>query len=292
MIKKGVIAAAGRGTRFLPVVKAYPKELIPILAKPNIQYLVEEMINAGITEIAIIHRPGVTDFENYFSRDKDLEKFLQSTNKVHLLDSLERIWKKLKKIHFIPQDPKLPYGNASPVLAAKPFVKNDPFAYAFGDDLMLEKTPGSYFSRIIKLYNQYQPAVIIGAQEVPWSEIERYASIEYQTDQSYPHRAIRILEKLPRDQAPSNIAQVGRFVVSPKIFSVLEKQQTSRGGELWFADAVNTLAQTDVVLAPPTKEEKWVTAGDPLRWLKANIQIALRDPSLKKPLQEFLSTCL
>jgi len=129
-ITKAVIAAAGRGTRFLPVVKAYPKELIPILSKPNLQYLVEEAIGAGITEICIVQRQGETAIEKYFTPDPDLEKYLKDTNKTQALSSLQQIWDK-SKIVFRVQTPDLPYGNASPLLASKDFINTDPFVYMF-----------------------------------------------------------------------------------------------------------------------------------------------------------------
>lgn len=287
-VVKGVIAAAGRGTRFLPVTKAYPKELITILDKPNIQYLVEEMIGAGITEINIVHRPGDNSLEEYFTPDQELEDFLKENGKESFLASLKKIWRQAK-IYFTPQDPKLPYGNASPILSVKDFVGDDPFVYMFGDDLVIEEKPGNYLSCLIKIYQQYQPAVVLGAQEVAWEEIDRYASIKYVTDPKYPNRAVEVLEKLPPDKAPSNVAQFGRFVVSNKIFPVLAKQGLSRDNELWFADANNTLAREDVVIAEPITSGEWLTTGDPLRWLKVNLVLALKNPDLSADIKEFLT---
>ncbi len=292
MIKKGVIAAAGRGTRFLPLVKAYPKELVPILEKPNIQYLVEELLGAGVDQIAIVHRPGEKMIKKYFTPDLDWESYLKSTGKEGLLSSLKLIWEKVKVFKFIPQPPCLPYGNASPVLAAESFVGQDPFVFMFGDDLVLEKKPGNYLCHLIKIFEKYQPAVVLAAQKVPWQEIDRYASIKYVKDKKCPNRAVAVLEKLPAKEAPSNIAQFGRFVVSTKIFSVLAKQKVSRLGELWFADAVNTLASQDVVIAEPIKNDQWLTTGDPLRWLKANLEFGLKREGFQPELKKFLKAKL
>jgi UTP--glucose-1-phosphate uridylyltransferase len=286
-VTKGVIAAAGRGTRFLPVTKAYPKELIAILDKPNIQYLVEEMVGAGINQINIVHRPGDKKIAEYFTPDQELEQFLKENNKESFLASLKNIWSKTK-IYFTPQDPKLPYGNASPILSVKKFVGNDPFVYMFGDDLVVEKKPGNYLTSLINTYQKYQPAVILGAQKVPWEEIDRYASIKYIDDPQYPNRAVKVLEKLPPDKAPSNMAQFGRFVVSNKIFPVLAKQGLSRDNELWFADANNTLAKEDVAIAKPITSGQWLTTGDPLRWLKVNLVLALKEPKLSADIKNFL----
>ncbi|MDD3532221.1 MAG: sugar phosphate nucleotidyltransferase [Candidatus Shapirobacteria bacterium] len=287
-VTKGVIAAAGRGTRFLPVTKAYPKELIAILDKPNIQYLVEEMIGAGIDKINIVHRPGDNSLAEYFTPDKELESFLKENDKESFLESLKNIWCQAK-IYFTPQDPKLPYGNASPILSVKNFVGDDPFVYMFGDDLVVEEKPGDYLSCLISIYQKYQPAVVLGAQKVPWEEINRYASIKYVADPKYPNRAVEVLEKLPPDKAPSNMAQFGRFVVSNKIFPVLAKQGLSRDNELWFADANNTLAREDIVIAEPITSGEWLTTGDPLRWLKVNLVLALKNPNLSAGIKEFLT---
>jgi UTP--glucose-1-phosphate uridylyltransferase len=286
-ITKGVIAAAGRGTRFLPTTKAYPKELIPILGKPNIQYLVEEMIGAEIKEIAIIHRPGETKIKEYFSPDQNLKKYLKKNNKLDYLESLERIWQKAT-LEFIPQSPELPYGNASPVLAAKKFINNQPFIYMFGDDFILEDNPGNYLGLLIKVFKNHQPEVVLGCQKVPWEEINRYGSVQYAEKPDVPNQAVAVLEKLPKDKAPSNIAQFGRFIFSPKIFPVLKDQETSKS-ELWLSDANNTLAKNNIAIAEPIQQGKWLTTGDPLRWLKTNIEVGLNNPHFQADLKAYLA---
>ena len=290
MITKAVIAAAGRGTRFLPVVKAYPKELVPILSKPNIQYLVEEAIGAGITDIAIIIRAGETKIQNYFSPDENLEKYLLENNKIEYLDSLKSIWSKAK-INFITQPENLPYGTGSPLLAAKDFVGSDPFVYMYGDDLTIEPIPGQFLTKMIATFEKYQASEVIAVKDVGIEEIARYGSAKYLNDSNYPNRISAMLEKLPTSEAPSTFAQGGRFVVNSKIFAILEQQGLSRDGELWFSDASNTLAKTDIVLTESfSKDEDWMTTGDPLRWLKANITLALQDPNLKDDLKSFFKT--
>jgi UTP--glucose-1-phosphate uridylyltransferase len=286
-IKKGVIAAGGRGTRFLPVVKAYPKELLPLLNKPNLQYLVEEMVGAGIKEIAIIERPGETAFRRYFTPDKKLAAFLKKNHKTDYLESLQKIWQSAK-IVFIPQPEDLPYGNASPVLAAEKFLAGQPFVYMYGDDLVFEEKPGSFLSHLLEVFQKYNPGLVMGVQEVPWSEIDRYGSVAYKKS-ALPNQVEALLEKLPSSQAPSNKAAFGRFVVSSKMFSILHRQKVTRAQELWFADAVNTLAKKDLVIAEPIKQGEWLTTGDPLRWLKANLVLGFKDKDLQKELKEFLA---
>ena len=290
MISKAVIAAAGRGTRFLPVVKSYPKELVPILSKPNIQYLIEEAIGAGITEIAIVHRLGDNTLEKYFTPDADLEKYLTDNNKLEYLDSLKNIWSKAK-LTFIPQPTDLPYGNGSPILATKEFIGTDNFVYMFGDDLTVEPVDGQFLTKMIAIFDQYSPASVIAVKDVGKEEISRYGSAKYMDDPKYPNRISAMLEKLPADQAPSTMAQGGRFVLSNKVVQTLSTQKTGLGNELWLADANNYLAQNDVVLTQAFEgEEDWLTTGDPLRWLIANITIGLKDPKFHDDLVKFIKT--
>lgn len=289
-VTKAVIAAAGRGTRFLPTVKAYAKELVPIINKPNIQYLVEEAIAAGITDICIVHRHSEKSIRRYFKPDIDWENYLESVNKSDMLDSLKQINKKLKSFKFIPQHLHLPYGNASPLLAAKSFIGNDPFVYMFGDDLIVEKDTGRYLNKMISTFDKYSPSIVVSVKDVGPQEIVRYGSAKYIDDPKYPNRISGMYEKLPADQAPSFFGQGGRFVVdAAKLWPVLSKQGLGKANELWFADAVNTLAAQDVVLTEATDTESdWITTGDPLRWLKANITVALDDNTIGPDLKDFL----
>jgi UTP--glucose-1-phosphate uridylyltransferase len=285
-VQKAVIAAAGWSTRFLPAVKAYAKPLVPILEKPNIQYLVEEIVNSGIKEIAIVHRHGEKSIKQHFTPDEELESYLKKTGKESCLKSLKNIWKKVK-FRFIPQPRHLPYGNATPILAAKGFIDRQPFIYMYGDDLVLEKKSGNYLGNLIKIFEKYQPAAVAGSQKVPLSEISKLSSVKYANDPKYPNRVETVIEKPSPEKAYSNVCLFGRFVISPQIFAVLEKQEIARG-ELWLTDAINTLAQKDVVIAEPIKQGKWMTTGDPLHWLQANIELALHDPRLQKEISDFI----
>jgi len=289
MIKKAIIAAAGRGTRFLPVVKAYPKELVPILSKPNIQYLIEEAIGAGVTEIAIIIRSGETKIQDYFSLDEILEKYLIENHKIEYLDSLKQISNKAH-LTFIQQPTNLPYGTGSPLLAAKEFIGSDDFAYFYGDDFILEPTPGQLLSKMIAKLDQYQASSVMAVQEVSRDEISRYGSVKYLDNSQYPDQMIEICEKLPSNEAPSTSVNIGRFVCKNEILKNIDINQLSRDGELWFTDALTKLASEGIVLTQKTKNETWMTTGDPLRWLKANIAVALQNPEFKDELTKFLKT--
>jgi UTP--glucose-1-phosphate uridylyltransferase len=289
MVKKAVIAAAGRGTRFLPVVKSYPKELVPILSKPNLQYLVEEAIGAGITDIAIVTRSGENGIERYFTPDADLEKYLTENNKLAFLDSLKAIWEKAK-ITFISQPVNLPYGTGSPVLAAREFIGSDAFVYMYGDDMIIEPKTGNFLTGMINTFEKYHPDAVIATQQVPWPEISRYGCIRYKSSSSIPNQIDTLLEKMSPETAPSNNALLGRFVVSPKTLDFLLTQGLSRDKELWWTDCINHYAQTSMVINETLKDGKWMTTGDPLRWLKTNITLALTDPEMKNELQKYLQS--
>jgi UTP--glucose-1-phosphate uridylyltransferase len=286
-IHKAVISAAGFGTRFLPVVKAFPKELIPVLAKPSLQWLVEEVIAAGLDQILIVHRADSIEQKNYFTPDKKIEAYLKKNNKSHYLDSLKNIWQKAK-LDFIPQDPKLPYGNACPVLTAEKWLAGESFVYLFGDDLLLEKKTGDFIKNLIRVFEKYQATIVVGVQKVPWSEVYRYGSIKYRSGSKIPDEVEAVMEKLSADKAPSNSVQFGRFVVAPTVFDELKKQGLAKDNELYFADLVNNLAKKELVMAEPLKNGQWLTTGDPLRWLKANIEYALKDQRINQDLREYL----
>lgn len=287
MINKAVITAAGRGTRFLPVVKVYPKELIPVMDKPNIQILVEEILGAGIKNICIVHRPGEDNIKKYFTPDPELEKYLTANNKMEFLASLQKIWSEAK-LEFVAQSDDLPYGNASPAIAAKDFIGTDDFAYVFGDDLIIEPTPGQYLSKMIATFEANHADTVVSTQEMPSEEMKRYGAIVPHTNPTVPNQISGILEK--QDPAPSNYAVLGRYIASNKIMDVLKTQGLSKDNELWWADAANTLAQNGVAINEPIVNGVWMTTGDPLRWLKANIVFALNDPRYKEDLSQFVKT--
>lgn len=274
-IKKAVITAAGRGTRFLPAVKAYPKEMIPILNKPQIQYIVEEAIGAGVTEICIVHLEGNLNIPQYFTPDHDIEDYLKSVNKEDLLDSLRNIWNKAN-LHFIPQPKSLPYGNSSPMIAALNFIGQDPFFYLFGDDLTLEKTPGGLLTQMANQFESASLDAIFAVQPVPHEDIHRYGCIEYQAVPLVPNQIVRVIEKPDTDVAPSDMANGGRALVRNEITSLFKAHHLGKNNELWFVDGLNQLASKGLVVTQNYLEadSRWYTTGDPKNWLKANMAMA------------------
>ena len=287
-ITKAVIATAGWSTRFLPAVKSYAKHLVPIWDKPQIQYVIEELVGAGITQICLVHRHGEKTLKQYFQYDQELEKYLKDTGKQSRLDSLHQIWQKVEKFKFIPQPRHLPYGNGSPNIAAKSFIGSDPFVYLWGDDLTIESKPGHFLSQMISTFIKYQPASVLAVQQVTPEEMTKLGSMIYADNPKYPNQIIGMVEKPPLGKQPSLMGQGGRFIVSPKYIKILQNQAISKG-ELWFTDASNTLAKTDIVLTEKYQDHQafWTTTGDPLNWLKTNLLFVRQNPEIYPQIKEF-----
>jgi len=284
-ITKAIIAAAGYGTRFLPATKVQPKEMLPLLEKPIIQYLVEELVASGIKEIIIVTRAGQHILEDHFDSSPALENMLEVNGKTEYLKIVRQI-PKLARFVYLRQTKDFPYGNGTPLLVAAPLLsKNEAFAYLFGDDVVKSKIPAT--KQLIDVWQKYRPAAVLGVQQVPWTEIHKYASIKYKKRTKTPNQAQEILEKLPANEAPSNMAQFGRFVLTWKVIKILERRKLGKGGELWLADALNALAKKEIVVAQPIKGT-WLTTGDPLSWLKTNIEFALENKEMKEELLSFL----
>jgi len=205
---------------------------------------------------------------------------------MEFLQSLQKIWAEAK-LEFIAQNENLPYGNASPALSAKDFIGTDDFAYVFGDDLIVETVPGQYLSKMITTFETNKADAVVSTQEMPTEEMKRYGAIVPHPNPSVPNQISALIEK--QDPPPSNFAVLGRYVVSNKIMNVLETQGISKDNELWWADAANTLAKDGIVINEPIINGVWMTTGDPLRWLKANITFALNDPRYQDDLKQFLS---
>ncbi len=281
---KGVITIAGYGTRFLPASKAIPKEMVPIAGVPLIQYHVESLVAAGIREIIIVVRGGSSDVvQHHFAPAPDLEAYLERTGKRALLERIQALTR-LAEIIFVRQPETLPYGNASPALAARPWLTpGEPFYYMFGDDIMIADVPVP--RQLLDAYHRYRPAAVLATQWVPAPEHLLYGCIEFQPGSDRVMK--RIIEKPEPDQAPSNWVQVGHFVFTPQLFEVLQGNELGKNGELWMADAVDRLAARATVIAQPI-EGLWMAAGDPLRQLKANIEMSLRQPGMRDDLLAYL----
>ena len=282
---KGIIAIAGFGTRFLPASKAVPKEMIPIAGKPLIQYHVEGLAAAGVTEIIIVARDNCDIVQDHFSPNPQLREHLRESGKLDLLEEMKRI-DGLADIVFVRQPEDLPYGNASPVLAARSWLNpGEPFYYMFGDDIVMGEV--AIPRQVLNTFEQEEPAAVLAVQRVPDEETHLYGCIELKPGSE--NEMTSIVEKPAPGTAPSNLVQIGHFVFTPEVFDVLDGLETGKGGELWMADAVDGLANRSRVLVHPI-DGLWMAAGDPLRQLKACIEVSLRRDDMRDKLTAYLQS--
>ncbi len=283
--RKAVIAVAGFGTRFLPATKVVPKELLPIVNKPVVQYLVEEAVNSGIRDIILVTRAGTQAVGDHFDSSRELEIHLEEQQKDEYAD-LVRAVAKMADVAVVRQGRHLPYGNGTPLLAARSFLdRGEPFVYMFGDDLVLSDVP--CVEQLLDVYERHRPAAVIAFQDMPMPEATRYglARLKPGTD---PKELEFIVEKPAVEEAPSTLAQLGRFVLPWRTVEILENQSVGRGNELWLTDANHTLCREGRVIAHQI-EGIWYTTGDPLRYLIANVEYALRDPEIGEEFAAYLS---
>jgi UTP--glucose-1-phosphate uridylyltransferase len=283
-VKKAVIAVAGYGTRFLPATKAVPKELLPIVDKPIVQYLVEEAVASGIEEIVLVTRAGGSGIENHFDSSRDLEVHLAEQGSRRYFDVVQSI-PKLASFAYVRQARHLPYGNGTPLLAARGFIDRDePFVYMFGDDLVLSKTP--CVRQLLDVYERHNPAAVIAFQNVERAETCRYGIAKLK-DRTNPPEMELIVEKPKPEEAPSTLAQIGRFVLTPELIDVLESIHVTAGKELYLTDAIAVLCRRRRVLVHAI-EGQWLTTGDPLRFLMANVAYALENADIGPDFARFL----
>jgi len=279
---KAVIPAAGMGSRFLPVTKSLPKEMLPIVDKPTIQYVVEELASSGIKDIIIVTDSSKTAIEDHFDHLDCLENKLISQGKKDRAKEIRKI-ADLGNFIFIRQ--KGPYGNGTPALCAEPLVKNEPFIYIWGDEFIYANPPR--VKQMLDIYNKYKCSVI-SAIEVDKKEVSRYGIARVNKIENNIHQIKEIVEKPSSEKAPSRLAAHGAYLLTPTIFKFLKNQETGKGGELWLVDAINKLAQEEKVLACVIKKGQYYDIGNKLGYLKANIDFGLKHPEVKKDLKKYL----
>lgn len=285
-ITKGVIAVAGSGTRFLPATKSLPKEMLPIVDKPIVHYVVEEMVQSGITDIVFVTRADKKSLEDYFDQNAVLENELRQAGKIKYLEQMEQI---SQMANFIYIRQKGPYGNGTPVLNAMSLVGNEPFVFAFGDDLVKSKVP--FTRQLIENYERNQ-AVVMGCQEVQPHEVSYYGIIKLQ-EQTSIMEIEKIVEKPSREDAPSRLSNFGRFILVPEICDILAELPMGKGGELWLTDAIEEyIRRGNRVVAQPVQDGRWYTTGDPLHFLQVTLEYALDredyGPGLREMLKQFV----
>lgn len=286
-ITKVVIPAAGFGTRFLPQTKAMPKEMLPVIDKPVIQYVVEEAIDSKVENIIIITGSNKRAIEDHFDApSEDLVKNLIQGKKEHLLKEIQRI---SNMANFIYIRQKGPYGNGTPVLTAEPAIEDEPFAVLWGDEFIYAKPPR--LAQMIKVYEKFGGIVISGVKIEKKENLRRYGIADLTHVENNIYKINKIVEKPEPDKAPSNIATHGGYIFPPEIFSALRKVQPGRGGEIWLVDAINLLRNEGVpVYAVVIENGKYYDTGDKFEYLKTVIEFALEHEEMNGKFKTFIKS--
>ena len=277
-VRKAIIPAAGLGTRFLPATKAQPKEMLPIVDKPTIQYIIEEAIESGIEEILIITGRNKRAIEDHFDRSIELELSLEKKNKKELLELVRNI-SNMVNIHYVRQ--KEPKGLGHAIYCAKSFVGNEPFAVLLGDDVVYAKKP--CLKQMIEAYDEYK-TTILGVQQVAKEDVDKYGIVEGKYIDGRVYKVYDLIEKPSIDEAPSNIAILGRYIINPNIFDILEHTKPGKGGEIQLTDALKELAKHEAMYAYNFEGRRY-DVGNKLGFLEATVEFALRREDLR---EEFL----
>ncbi|RDU37958.1 UTP--glucose-1-phosphate uridylyltransferase [Neobacillus piezotolerans] len=280
-VRKAIIPAAGLGTRFLPATKAMPKEMLPIVDKPTIQYIVEEAIESGIEDIIIVTGKGKRAIEDHFDHAFELEQNLLEKEKFELLEKVQAS-SNMVDIHYIRQ--KEPRGLGHAVWCARNFIGNEPFAVLLGDDIVQAEVP--CLKQLINQYNETLSSVI-GVQRVPESETYRYGIIDPLEEHNRRYQVRQFVEKPKQGTAPSNLAIIGRYILTPEIFMFLDKQEIGAGGEIQLTDAIQNLNEIQRVFAYEF-EGKRFDVGEKLGFIETTLEFALQMPELKEDLIAFM----
>jgi UTP--glucose-1-phosphate uridylyltransferase len=283
-ITKVVIPAAGLGTRFLPATKAQPKEMLPVVDKPIIQYVVEEVVASGIKDVIIVTGSSKRAIEDHFDYNYELQNWLKKQGK-------EKQRQEIKKIadlaNFIYIRQKGPYGNGTPVLNAKDVVGNEAFAVIWGDEFIYSQPPR--LKQMIKVYEKYGGMVISGLRIKNKKDLARYGVADVKKVADNVYEIKNIVEKPDPNKAPSNLALLGAYILPPEIFEVLKKTKRGKGGEVWLVDAINALKEKGVPLyACEVENGKYYDCGNKLEFIKATIDFALKHKEIGKELKKYL----
>ena len=282
-VRKAIIPAAGLGTRFLPATKAMPKEMLPIVDKPTIQYIVEEAVASGIEDIIIVTGRTKRAIEDHFDNAPELERNLEEKGKLKLLERVQYS-SNLANIHYIRQ--KEPKGLGHAVWCARNFIGDEPFAVLLGDDIVQSETPC-----LRQLMDQYEETYssVIGVQHVPENETHRYGIVDPISREGRRYQVRQFVEKPSPGTAPSNLAIMGRYILTPEIFHFLDKQEVGADGEIQLTDAIQQLNQIQRVFAYDFEGKRY-DVGEKVGFVKTTIEFALKDPELQEEVLEFIKS--
>lgn len=284
-IRKAIIPAAGLGTRFLPATKAMPKEMLPIVDKPTIQYIIEEAVQAGIEDIIIVTGKGKRAIEDHFDYSFELEHTLYEKGKFELLEEVQKS-SKLVDIHYIRQKEAKGLGHA--IWCARKFIGDEPFAVLLGDDIVQSEKP--CLKQLMEQYDRFNSS-ILGVQQVQPNEVSRYGIIEGSQIGSRFYNVNGLIEKPLIAEAPSNLAIMGRYILSPKIFHILENQQPGAGGEIQLTDAIATLNEIEAIYAYEFEGIRY-DVGEKFGFIQSTIEMALHRSELRDQLLSYLQKLL
>jgi UTP--glucose-1-phosphate uridylyltransferase len=284
-IRKVVIPAAGFGTRFLPQTKAMPKEMLPVVDKPVIQYVVEEAVNSGIKDVIIVTGSAKRAIEDHFDvPNSELIKNLQAGGKTEFV---EQITKLSEMANFIYIRQKGPYGNGTPILSAEPAIEDEPFAVLWGDEFIYATPPR--LLQMIEVHEKYGGIVISGVRIEKKEDLKRYGIADVTQVEGNVYKINEIVEKPDPDQAPSNLATHGGYILPPEIFDALRTQAPGKGGEIWLVDAINKLKSQGVPLyAVEIKNGKYYDTGNKLEYMKTVVELGLKHPDINGEFKKFL----
>ena len=286
-ITKALIPAAGFGTRFLPQTKAMPKEMLPIVDKPVIQYVVEEIVASGVDNIIIVTGASKRAIEDHFDTpDQDLVQNLQNGNKTKVLEQIKHI---SEMANFIYIRQKGPYGNGTPVLAGEAVIEDEPFAVVWGDEFILAEPPR--LKQMIDVYEKYGGMVISGVKIEKKEDLKRYGIADLEPVEGNVYKIKRIVEKPEPNLAPSDIATHGAYILPPEIFGALKKLSPGQSGEIWLVDAINTLKDEGVPLYTVVVENgKYSDTGNKLEYMKTAVELAIKHPEIGEEFTRFLKS--
>ena len=284
-IKKAIVPIAGSGTRFLPLSKILPKEIWPLVDKPIIQYIIEEIVDSGIKEVIFVTKPGQRTVLDYFKNEVNSKKVLKSKYKNQFLKELKNLEKISKKISFSQVIQKKPLGDGHAILQAEKLTKRRPCAVLFGDDIVSGKIP--CLKQLIKVFKKYHRPVMALCR-VPKSSFGFYGMVAVEPVENRIYRVKKIIEKPSPEESPSNLAIVGKRVITPEVFEFLKKNPPSGRGEIGLTEALAKMIEEGKEVYGCEIEGKWLECGNKLAYLKSNLYLSLKHPQFGKELRKFL----
>lgn len=284
-VKKAILPIAGLGTRFLPLSKIIPKEFLPLVDKPTIQYIIEEIVESGIEEAVFVVSSKKTAILEYFKEHKGLEKILKKRGREEIIKELDKLKEIGKKISFSITVQKQPLGDGHAILQAANFVKNEPVAILFGDDIVESEIP--CIEQLIRIYKTSQKPVL-ALYRVPKEKLSSYGVVAVEKIANRVFKIKKIVEKPTPEKAPSNLAIIGKYVLTPEVFDYLKQAKPNKKGEIVLAEVLQKMLDEGKNIYGYEIEGKWLECGTKEEWLKTHFYLSLKDPRFGPELKKFL----